>query len=491
MQIGDIDDRRIEWSWRRTGPKRTPKQRLRLALGILFGLYVVNVAHNVLYKATMQWQIDHLHHRMESLARLDRNDPEIARIRQLIAAAGYASLTEAAPLAIAKRSTLTTYLKRHPHLALGIAVDGDDYTSDRITGMLRDLNRRLRPHRLSVGLAEPAIKIKFPAQATRDDILRGITTAFQRRPDYVIAVTANRCGYTTAKPEPDEPAANRIYTFGWMGLSVIDGAVIGEELTIRLQTELANFLRHDTRERRWRVRDYAQRPEDVLTNHQIIGPWRRDSFGELVPADDPRSVRVSIGLDGVSSAEARAAIHEANAVFRPLGISFVIQHLHPHRLTDLWKWPIEMKKMLGRGKSDIYVLLTASEWVSPDRGLVRGLANATVGAAMIQTGTRAETSRRLTHELGHLFGLPHTLLSGHVMYPNESEIGLRLSPGSKKLLAKNKHNAPWFSSITSPVRFDIAIKLAPVMRRATAAGGIPLSQEAYASGDVWVSCGAR
>ena len=490
MQIGDNDDLRIERPWRRTGAKRTPKQRLRLVLGALIGLYVVNVTANALYKATMQWQIDLLHHRMESLARLDRNDPEIARIGQLIGVASYASLTEAAPLAIAKRSTVTTYLKRHPHLTLGIAVDGDDYTLDRITGMLRDLNRRLRPHRLSVGLAESAIKIKIPAQATREDILQGITTAFQRRPDYVIALTANRCSYTTAKPHPGEPASNRVYTFGWRGLTVVDGAVIGEDLNIRLQTELANFLRRDTRERRWRVSDYALRPEDILTNHQIIGRLPRDSVGEMVPADDPRSVHVSIGLDEVSSAEAHAAIQDVNAVFRSLGISFVIQYLHPHRLSDQWKWPIEMKKMLGRGTSDIYILLTASEWVSPDRGAVRGLANDTVGAVMIQTGKRAETSQRLAHELGHLFGLPHTLLSGHVMYPNESEIGLRWSPGNKKLFAKNKQRVRWYSSITSPVRFDIATKLAPVMRRSTAAGGVPQS-EAFASGDVWVSCGAR
>ena len=489
MHTGDTDILTLERPWRRSRPKRTPKQRLRLALGLLAGLYVANVAANALYKVATHWQIDLLNQRIESLARLDRNDPQIAEILQVIDAAGYASLTEAAPQAIAKRSAVRTYLEQHPHLSLGIAVDGDGYTSDRITGMLRDLNRRLRPHRLSVGLAEPVIEISIPAQATRDDILLGITAAFRRRPDHVIALTPNRCRYTAAKPDPGEPAGNRLYTFGWRGLTVVDGAVIGDDLSTRLQTELTNFLRRDTSERRWRTTDYALQPEDILTGHEIIGRLRRGFVGRTVPADEPRPVQVSIGLDGVSAAEARAAIEEANAVFRPIGINFVIQHLHQHRLADQWKWPVEMKRMLERGASDIFILLTASLWASPDRGPVLGLANSTVGAVMIQTGTRAQTVRRLAHELGHLFDLPHTLLKGHVMYPDESEIAMRWSPGSKSLLARNKRSQRWYSSITSPVRFDIAIRLAPVMRRATAAGGVRQS-EAFASGDVWVSCSA-
>ncbi len=490
VQTGDNDILTLERPRRRTVARRTPKQRLRLTAGILIGLYLANVAANVLYKVATQWQIDLLDVRIESLARLDPDDPEIARIRQVIDAAGYASLTEAAPQAIARRSTVKTYLKRHPHLSLGIAVDGDGYRSDRVIGMLRNINWRLRPHRLSVGLAEPAISIRIPAEATREDILRGITTAFRHRPDHVIAMTAKTCRYTAANPGLGEQTGNRLYSFGRMGLTVVDGAVIGEELTRHLQTEIASFLRQDNSERRWQAADYAVRAEDILTDHRIIGRLWRDTFGETVAQDDRRSVQVSVGLDGVSEAEARAAIDSVNAVFRSEGIRFVIQHLAPHRLTDQWKWPVEMEKMLRRGESDIFVLLTASDWASPDRGPVRGLANATVGAVMIQMGTPGETAQRLAHELGHLFGLPHTLLSGHVMYPYENAIGLAWSPGSQKLLAKNRTNMRWFSSITSPVRFDMAVRMAPVMRRSAAAGGAATS-EAFARGDVWIRCSAQ
>lgn len=96
VQIGDNDDLGLERSWERTVAKRTPKQRLRLIFEFLIGFYVVNVAVNTLYKATTQIQIDLLYHRIESIAVPDRNDPEIARIRKLIDAADYVSLTEVA-----------------------------------------------------------------------------------------------------------------------------------------------------------------------------------------------------------------------------------------------------------------------------------------------------------------------------------------------------------------------------------------------------------
>lgn len=490
MTLGDLEDRRLERPWRRATPKRTPAERLRLTLVLLVGLYVANVSANVLYKLATQWQVDLLHQRMEHLSHLDRNDPQIAKIDQLIEAADYTSLLELAPRAIAKRSAIKTYLKQHPHVTLGIAVDGKAFTADRITGLLRDLNGRLRPHRLSVGLAEPAIEIKVPGQATRDDILQGITTSFQGRSDYILAFLANRCVYTAAKPHPRQPSSNRVYTFGWRGLTVVDSAVIGKELGTRLQAELANFLQGEAPERRWRPSDYALQPNDILSKHRIAGRVRRGLAGKAVSADGPRTVQVSIGLDGVSPADARAAIGQANAIYRTMGIGFHIQHLNTHRLSDQWTWPVEMKRMLERGKSEIYILLTSGEWASPGRGLVRGLANPIVGAVLIQTGTQAQTTRRLAHELGHLFGLPHTLLRGHVMYPNEGEIGLSWSPGSKKLLARNRQSMRWYSSIISPKRYDIASKLAPVMRRAKASDRVLNVQEAFARGDVWVSCGS-
>lgn len=490
MTLGDVHERPLERPWRRTTAKRTPKERLRLTLALLVGLYGANVASNAFYKVATQWQVDLLYQRTESLSRVDRNDPQIAEIKQLIEVADYASLAEAAPRAIAKRSAIKAYLKKHPHVTVGVAVDGTDFTPDRVIGMLRNLNQRLRPHRLSVGLAEPAIEIKVPVQATRDDILQGISTGFQRQSDYVLALIADRCDYSAVKPHPREPANNRVYTFGWRGLTVVDSAVLGQELNTRLQAELANFLHGEAPERRWRLSDYALRPKDILTNHQIVGRVRRGFSRKARSTDAARTVRVSVGVDMVSPAEARTAIGEANAIFKSSGIRFEIEHLHTHRLKDHWKWPVEMKRMLERGTSDIYVLLTSGEWASPGRGLIRGLANSNVGAVLIQTGTKAETSRRLAHEFGHLFGLPHTLLRGHVMYPNEGEIGLRWSPGSTKLLARNRLSMKWYSSIISPVRYDIASKLAPVMRRAKASDRIPKVQEAFASGDVWASCGA-
>ena len=491
MTLGDLGDRRLEKPWRRAAPRRTPKERLRLALVLLVGLYVANVSANALYKLATQWQVDLLQQRKESLERLDRKDPQIARIAHLIDVADYRSFLELAPQAIAKRSAIKSYLKEHPHLSLGIAVDGSEFAPAKIMGMLRDLNKRLGPHRLSVGLAEPVVKIKVPAQATRDDILRGIATSFQGQSEYIIAFISDRCVYTSSKPQPREPADNRVYTFGWRGLAVVDSAVIGHDLSSRLQVELVTFLHGNARERRWRVSDYARRPEEVLTDHKIVGRVRRGAAGKAASSDGIRTVRISIGLDEVSPADARVAIRDANAIFQPFGVRFVIQHMHPHRLDDQWKWPVEMKRMLERGTSDIYVLLTASAWVSPERGLVLGLANSTVGAVLIQTGTPAETSKRLAHELGHLFDLPHTLLRGHVMYPNEGHIGLNWSPGSKKLLVKNKLNMRWYSSIVSPVRYDIASRLAPVMRRSGTNERALQVEEAFARGNVWVSCGSR
>ncbi|MEM7429123.1 MAG: hypothetical protein AAF441_23815 [Pseudomonadota bacterium] len=490
MPNGDTTTLRLERPWQRTGPRRTSKERLRLGLAILTGLYAANAGANGLFKLATQWHVDLLHQRVESLARIDPNAPEIVRMARLIKAADYSSLTEPAHRAIARRAAVKTYLKRHPHLSVGIAIDGDRYTAGRVAGMLKDLNRRLRPYRVTVGLAEPAVRIKIPLHATRDDFLRGLKTGFRSRPDYVIALSAGRCRYSPAGPYPGEPASNRVYSFGWRGLAVIDHAIIDRDLNARLQSELADFLKRDSLERRWKPEDYAPQPANNLVKHQVIGRLRR-ALVRRSETGEVRPVSLSIGLDQVTPANARAAVGDINDLFRPHGVSFTIKHIYPHRLADQWKWPVEMKKILGRGTSDIYVLLSSSEWVSPAHGPVRGLANPVVGATMVQTGSRAETSRRLAHELGHLFGLPHTLVPGHVMYPNESEIGLKWSPGSRRRLTDNRHRVRWYSSITSAAPYEVAVRLAPVMRRSTEAGRRPNVLEAFASGNVWVRCGAK
>ena len=50
----------------------------------------------------------------------------------------------------------------------------------------------------------------------------------------------------------------------------------------------------------------------------------------------------------VSPADARSAMRAVNALYRPLDVAFTIKHLRPHLLPEQWKWPVEMKRMLGR-----------------------------------------------------------------------------------------------------------------------------------------------
>jgi hypothetical protein len=280
-----------------------------------------------------------------------------------------------------------------------------------------------------------------------------------------------------------------MYSYGWRGLAIVDRAVAGDELTERLLTSLANYLVGNKKERRWRPQDYTLRADDILKGHGVLGRLVRDKRRSIAPVQtSPRLVRLSIGLDDVSKAEARAFVEQANELFKAYGIVFTIHRLYQQRLKEQWNWPLEIKRMHEQGDGDIFMLLTSSEWISPKSGLVRGIGSAFVGAIMVQVGDRHQTVGRLAHEIGHLFGLSHTFLDGHIMYPSESRIGLSWSPGSIRLLKENRLTATWQSVKAYPQRIDAAIKTAPPMTKSNRGLGVPLNRAAFARADSWAQC---
>ncbi|MBU2532585.1 MAG: hypothetical protein KKB37_07585, partial [Alphaproteobacteria bacterium] len=324
----------------------------------------------------------------------------------------------------------------------------------------------------------------------RDELYHGVTSAFRNSPDYHIALLARTCRFAAAASGGAGRRSNRVYTFGRSGLTVIDGAAFEEQLSERILSDLANYLTGKRKEKRWRDADYAQRFQDLLEKHRVIGRVMAERRILELPEDQQRLVRVTIGLDDVREADARAYFRQANAAFKEFGVRFDIQHIYAHPLDEGWNWPNEIKKMQDKSDSDIYVLLTPAAWISQDSGHVLGLGSTFFGAVMVQASSQERTRQRLLHELGHLFGLRHTFLEGHIMYPTESGIGLSWSPGSTRSMEENKLTATWHSVQTYRQRFDIAVRLAPPMMHRAKIGAVPLSAQATGGRDRGINCSA-
>ena len=461
-----------------------------LAGGGLIALYAVNVAANSIYKAATDVRVELLQERIVTLSRVDRNHPDIGQMQKLIAQSGFSNFTTLIATAIARRATLAEYLNTHPHIVIGLVVDGKALTDVATKKVLTRMNQRLKPHKVSVGLSQPIVRLSIPEQATREDILRGITTVLRTQPDLYLALTSHSCRYTEVRRQSSMPTDNRVYSFGLRKLVVVDNAVLNEQLSERVLTELANFLVGSFKERRWSKADYAQKFESVLKRRKVLGRVVREPTKPPAPDDKTRSVPVVIGLDNIAPREARSYIQDINLKFKEFGIRFAIKKLYQHRLKNSWKWPLEVQRMQKSGEGELFILLTPDEWISPKSGHVRGLGSSFFGAIIAQVGTRQQTIQRLMHEIGHQFGLPHTLQAGAVMYPNEEHIGFNWSPGNRRRLKDNRLSATWHSSKTYRDRFEISIRTAPLMIRSGSdtSGEQPGGPSITVNRSTWVAC---
>ncbi|MEM9360210.1 MAG: hypothetical protein AAGB04_28860 [Pseudomonadota bacterium] len=456
--------------------------------GGLIALYAVNVAANAIYNAATNERIELLQERIATLSRVSPGHKDIGEIRRLIAQSGFSNFTTLISTAIARRAALADYLNRHPHVVIGLAIDGQSPTDAEVARVLVRINQEFKPYRISIGLGQPIARMTLPAQATREDLLRGTTSVFNHQPDSYIALTSRPCRYADARVQSDQPDTNRVYSFGLRKLAFFDGVVPDAQLGGRLLIELSNLLAEKFEERRWRKADYDQRFEDTLRRQKILGRVVREPPKRPVQDQDVRAVPVIIGLDNVSQQDARSYIDDINAKFAEFRIRFEIKRVYQHRLQDRWKWPLEIQRMQKFGDGELFILLTSDEWISPTSGHVRGLGSGFFGSIMVQEGTRQQTILRLMHEIGHQFQLPHSLQEGSVMYPNETHIGFDWSPGNRRRLNENRLSATWHSSKTYRDRFNIAIRLAPEMVRSGRGQDRAQPDGFAASQDAWVTC---
>ncbi len=459
-----------------------------LAGGGLIALYAVQVAANSIYEAATQDRVELLQERIVTLSRVDPDHRDIGEMRKLISQAGFSIFSTIISTAIAKRGALARYLNRNPHVVIGLAVDGTSLSESEMTGVLSKINTELAPHQVSVGLAQPAVRLSLPEQATREDVLRGVTTVFDHRPDIYIALTPRDCQFAEARPQRQGPRTNRLYSFGLRKLFVVDGAVANNELRDRLLTALANTLTGKFVERRWSETDYSKSFKDILSRKNLLGRVVREPRKPQPPDAKERRVSTVIGLDSIAPQQARSYIEDINLKFKDFGIRFDIKRLYQHRLEDKWKWPLEIQRMQLASQGELFMLLTSDEWISQKSGHVRGLGSAFFGSIMVLVGTRQETILRLMHEIGHQFRLPHTFQAGAVMYPNEAKIGFDWSPGNRRRLIENRMSATWHSSQTYRDRFDISIRMAPPMLRSAPDGGGRQPEGFAASQEAWIKC---
>lgn len=456
--------------------------------GGLIALYAVNVAANAIYKAATNERIELLQERIVTLSRIDPDHQDIGEIRRLIAQSGFSNFATPISTSIAKRAALADFLNRNPHVVIGLAIDGNSPTDAETMRVLNRINDEFQLHGVSIGLGQPIARLTLPAEATREDMLRGTTSVFNHQPNSYIALTSRPCRYADVRGQSEQPQNNRIYSFGLRKFAFVDGVVPDEQLSERLLSELANLLAGNFKERRWRKADYDQPFGVILKRQKILGRVVREPARRLAQDQDVRSVPVIVGLDNVGPQDARSYIKDINQKFEEFRIRFEIKRIYQHRLQDSWNWPREIQRMQQHGEGELFILLTSDEWISPKSGHVRGLGSGFFGSIMVQAGTRRQTILRLMHEIGHQFQLPHSLQEGSVMYPNETYIGFDWSPGNRRRLNENRMSATWHSSKTYRDRFDIAIRLAPEMVRSGRDQDRAQPDGFAASQDAWVTC---
>ncbi len=467
-----------------------PSRRWIIAAVIaLATLFAINVGVNQIYSAGTDEQVALLAAKTESLRRLDPNSGKIREMEGLVERAVFSSFTTFAPFAIARRNAVTRYLHANPHLSLGVAIDDLGPGEAAALDLLRQANRMLARHSITLGLADAVKLVTLPQRLTRSDMFFGVTTAFANEVDYHVAMTGRRCVYVgDGEKSGDGPSHNRIYSFGRRRLTIVDAAATGVSLARRVALDLARYVIKRREARRWRSSDYDLSIADVLgeatpRGENIHRVRKRGGVGE-----ERREIAMTIGLDGVTPQRAVAYVAQVNQLFKDHGLSFVARYVRQHQLLSGWRWPQEIDRLQRHGKSDIYVLLTGREWSPRSGSPIRGLSSQLFGAAMVQAGNKEQTVKRLAHELGHLFGLGHTFLKGHVMYPSEAYIGLRWSPGSVRALAGSKNVTAWNFVRDYPERLKIAERLSPPM--VASGGGRRRFEDAAPElrEEVWVRC---